>query len=493
MGIEIDRAQFDQEDRRRFVQRLEVQLEQLREMLRRPGFGTRADTIGAELELYIIDQSGRPAYINEALHEAANDPLLTVELNRYNLEYNLAPEHLAHEGLLATERSIVANLERLSALAGEQGCRIVPIGILPTLRHEDFGDHCVTDRQRYRALVAQLIEWRGNDFQIDINGADPLQIAMADITLEGANTSFQVHQRVTPDDYAAMFNAVQLVTPLALAIGANSPGLFGHRLWDETRVPLFKQSIDTRHMDRYRWSEPARVSFGHGWVRQGPLELFDQTVRLYPPLLPVCGAEQQMPPLGLAPELAELRLHQSTVWLWNRPIYDDADGGHLRIEMRALPAGPTAVDMIAGAALMMGLARGLRDRMEDLLPALPFPLAEYNFYRAAQYGLSARLVWPSERQHGLREGAVTDIISELLPVADSGLDALGVSREERDRYLGVIDARLAVRRNGADWQRDCAQRLEEAGRSKQAALEQMLERYVQLSQSNEPVAGWPLP
>lgn len=492
MGIEIDRAVFDQDDRRRFVQRLEEQLEQLREMLRRPGFGRRSDTVGAELELYIIDRDGRPAYINEALHKAADDPLLTVELNRYNLEYNLAPEHLAKEGLRATERSIVARMERLATLAGERDCRIVPIGILPTLRRTDFGNHCVTDRQRYRALVAQLIHWRGSDFQIDIDGADPLQIAMADITLEGANTSFQVHQRVAPEDYAATFNAVQLITPLALAIGANSPGLFGHQLWDETRVPLFKQSIDTRHMDRYRWSEPARVCFGHGWVRHGAQELFDQTVRLYPPLLPACGAPQPMPPLGLAPELAELRLHQSTVWLWNRPIYDDADGGHLRIEMRSMPAGPTAVDMVAGAALMIGLARGLRDQMDALVAALPFSLAEYNFYRAAQHGLSARLVWPGLRQHGLREGAVSDIIAQSLPIADAGLDALGVSREERDRYLGVIDARLAARRNGADWQRDFAGRRGDAGQSRNAALQQMLERYVELSRSNTPVAEWPL-
>ncbi len=492
MGIEIDKTQFDSSDSARFIERLESQLDSLAEHLERPGFGGHAQSIGAELELYIIDREGRPAHINQALLESAADPQLTLELNKYNLEYNLSPYDLGDGGLAATEREIVSKLDRLSAIAAEHSAQIVPIGILPTLRAEDLGDHCITDRQRYRALVARLLAWRGSDFHIDINGADPLKLTMANITLEGANTSFQVHQRVAKDDYAATFNAMQLVTPLALAIGANSPGIFGHNLWDETRIPLFKQSIDTRHVDRYGWCEPARVCFGHGWVRRGALELFEQTVRLYPPLLPACAEPPKPHGITGAPELAELRLHQSTVWLWNRPVYDDAGGGHLRIEMRAMPAGPSAVDMVAGAALMIGLARGLRDSVNELLPSLPFPLAEYNFYRAAQHGLSARLVWPSKRQHRLHDRPVIDIIGDMLPLADSGLRALGVSQRERDCYLDIIDARLAARRNGADWQRGCTRKIMDRGAAKTEALKQMLERYRELSLSNTPVAEWPL-
>lgn len=490
MGIEIDRTQFSEDMRRHFAGRLEEQLELLRGLLARPSFGRGPDTLGAELELYLIDSSGLPVFLNQELHADANDPQLTLELNRYNLEYNLSPRNLHDEGLLATEREVTHKLERLRRLARDHDARVVPIGILPTLREQDFGTHCVTDRQRYHALVAQLLKWRGSDFHIDIHGAEPLQIGMSDITLEGANTSFQVHLRVNPEDYVATYNAFQLVTPLVLGICANSPGLFGHELWDETRIPLFKQSIDTRHTDRYRWHEPARVSFGHGWVRHDAGELFEQAVRLYRPLLPACSeirSDAQDPPT-----LDELRLHQSTVWLWNRPVYDDAAGGHLRVEMRALPAGPSAVDMVAGAALMLGLARGLRDRMDRLVTALPFSLAEYNFYRAAQHGLGARLVWPSERQHGLRDAALPEILAELLPTADEGLRHLGVSQAERDRYLGVIDARLAGRRNPAAWQRDCLRALMTRGAGKVPALGQMLERYIEHSTANQPVAEWPL-
>jgi hypothetical protein len=370
---------------------------------------------------------------------------------------------------------------------------MVPIGILPTLRQADFGPHCITPRRRYHALVDQLIRRRGDGFRIDINGDDPLRLELADITLEGANTSFQVHYRVRPADYADTFNAIQLVTPLVLALGANSPTLFGHRLWHETRVPLFKQSIDTRHPDRYSWKEPARVNFGQGWARRGAIELFREVVRIYPALLPICADASPAEELtaGKIPTLAELRLHQGTVWLWNRPVYDNLDGGHLRIEMRALPAGPTAVDMAANAALLVGLAEGLRPRINELLPGLPFARAEYNFYRGAQHGLGAKLLWPVLGQPGYRELVVTDIIAGLLPVAREGLDAIGVPAVESEYYLGVIERRLHRRQTGATWQRGMLAQLQ-GKMPLSAALHTLLETYMSHSEANLPVAEWPL-
>ena len=490
MGIEIHSSSFTDEDRKRFAKRLEDQLTTLRAMLATPGFGRGAPSLGAELELYLVNRDGTPAYLNQEIHRLAGDPQLTLELNRYNMEYNLSPCALQDGALAAVEREVLEKLGELGSIVSDFDARVVPIGILPTLREHDFGGHCITDRQRYRALVAQLLQWRGSDFHININGAEPLQLGMTDITLEGANTSFQVHLRVDPDDYVNTFNAIQLATPLALAISANSPGLFGHELWDETRVPLFKQSIDTRHTDRYRWSEPPRVCFGHGWLRHDACEPFEQTVRLYRPLLPVCASLDKAG--DGAPALDELRLHQSTVWLWNRPVYDDAGGGHLRIEMRSMPAGPSAVDMVAGAALMLGLARALRDDMDRLVAALPFNLAEYNFYRAAQHGLDARLVWPGLRQQGLSDYPLAEILTELLPRADDGLRSMGVSQAERDRYLGVIDARLAAGLNGAGWQRRCLHRRMDEGQGKVSALGLMLESYIEHSAGNLPVAEWPL-
>ncbi len=493
MGIDIDKTTFEKADFQAFGARLEQNLECLQGLLARPGFGAGPASLGSEMEMYIVDAKGYPLYANEEIEEEAKDPQLTLELNRYNMEFNLSPYRMDQSAFAATEAEILAKLQQLRGVAARHGGRIVPIGILPTLRQTDFGLHCITGRRRYHALVEQLIRRRGDKFRVEINGDDPLKLELADITLEGANTSFQVHYRVEPDKYADTFNAIQLATPLAVAISANSPTLFGHRLWQETRVPLFKQSIDTRHADRYGWREPARVNFGQGWARRGAGELFEEVVRIYPPLLPVCSdipVSQELSGAG-TPSLAELRLHQGTVWLWNRPIYDDVDGGHLRIEMRALPAGPTAIDMVASAAFLIGLAEGLRPRINELLPAQPFAIAEYNFYRAAQHGLDARLLWPDPKQSGYREQGVTDIASGLLLTARAGLEAIGVAAQEAHHYISVIEQRLQRRQTGAIWQRRILAELMEK-MPLQAALHEMLEIYMVHSEANVPVADWPL-
>ena len=287
MGIEIDRTRFSPGDYQAFQQRLEENLDALYQLADDPGFARGPGSLGAELEMYLVDANGRPLYANREVLEQASDPQLTLELNRYNLEFNLSPYALSEAPFTSTENEILTKVSGLGKVAAKFGGRVVPIGILPTLRQSDFGSHCITDRRRYHALVAQLIQRRGGKFQIDINGADPLKMKMADITLEGANTSFQVHYRVRPEDYADTYNAIQLMTPLALALAANSPTLFGHNLWQETRIPLFKQSIDTRRVDRFSWTEPGRDWLGQGWARRGAGDLFREVVRIYPPRLPI--------------------------------------------------------------------------------------------------------------------------------------------------------------------------------------------------------------
>lgn len=493
MGIEINKTTFAAQDYAKFGRALEENLAVLDELLAAPGFGVGPRTLGAELEIYIVDAQGRPLHANQEIQAAVGDDQLTLELNRYNLEYNLTPHAISEAPFAATEREIITKLEAVSQVAARFEGRVVPIGILPTLRQSDFGAHCITDRKRYHALVRQLLERRGEHFKVDIHGADPLLMKMADITLEGANTSFQVHYRVNPADYADTFNAIQLMTPLALAMGANSPTLFGHDLWCETRIPLFKQSIDTRKQDRYGWKEPARVNFGQGWARRSAQELFEEVVRIYAPLLPIraehSAREQQRQ--GITPSLSELRLHQSTVWLWNRPIYDDVDGGHLRIEMRALPAGPTPVDMVANAAFLIGLAEGVRPRIGELLPAIPFNIAEYNFYRAAQHGLDAQLIWPEFGQSRYREQPICSVIEKLLPTARQGLQAIGIAADEVQRYMGVIEERLHKRQTGASWQRAKLAALKKE-MPLDAALHQLLEEFMAYSAQNLPVAEWPL-
>lgn len=489
MGQSVDRIHFSKQEFRDFRLRLGADLEQLQQLLRDPAFGHGPGSMGAELEVYIIDSNGRPLGKNTEIQTAMADEQLTLELNRFNLEYNLKPVGIDESPFSHTEKQLLAALEAMRQHAHAEGGRIVPVGILPTLALDDFDHRTMTDLPRFHALREKLQAERDGLFRIDIQGDDKLSLATDDITLEGANTSFQLHYRVNPDVFADCFNAIQLITPLVLALASNSPIAFGRRLWHETRIPLFKKSIDSRSelaLDSVKWQQPARVNFGHGWVREGAGELFAEATRLYSPLLPII---RNTKPAGSAPALNELRLQMGTIWLWNRPVYDDTAGGHLRIEMRALPSGPTAVDMMANSALMIGLAEGLKPVIRELITALPFRHATHNFYRAAQAGIHASLIWPSLDQSRLVARPVLELARELLPVADQGLEAIGISKAERSYYLDIIAERVERRCSGSVWQLARLEELEQHC-SRPEALRLMLDSYYEQSKSNTPVARW---
>ena len=490
MGLAIDHVDFKPEDYELFTARLETSLAALRQLLNTPGFGDGELSFGAELELYLIDSEARPLHVNQDIHQQLNDPLLTLELNQYNLEYNFDPVLLSQNCFRATQTQALSALKKINACAQQWGGRVVPIGILPTLGQADVGYHAMTILPRYEALVKELGELRNGLFSIDIEGEDHLQLEMEDVTLEGANTSFQVHLRVPVNEFADTYNALQLVTPLVLALAANSPTLFGHRLWNETRIPLFKQSIDSRQHDPMH-PKPARVNFGNGWLRKGALELFAEAVHLYRPILPIISDEEPLLELkeGRIPNLHELRLQQGSIWLWNRPVYDSADGGHLRIEMRALPAGPTIVDMLANAALLIGLTRAVRDSINQLLPAIPFQYCVRNFYRAAELGLAAEMIWPSLTQSEPQYQRVDNILRSLLPQVPDKLEEMGFVRSDYSPLLKIIEERLATGKTGAQWQLDRLAVLEQQ-LSKPEALRQMVKEYVQHSDKNLPVAQW---
>lgn len=491
MGIEIDRIDFPENERALFARRLQENLAALRQLLARPGFGAGPASIGAEVELYLIDSCSRPRAANLEILARLRDPRFTPELNRFNLEYNLTPVPAAGRPFSRLEGELTAALARANEAAVPESARVVPIGILPTLRPRDFGPHAMTPRLRYEALSRALQRTRGEKFVIRIDGVEPVRLEVDDVTLEGANTSFQIHYRLPPREFARSFNAVQLLTPVVLAAACNSPLLLGRRTWQETRIPLFKLAVDGRDRDSRNLHLPPRVDFGTGWVREGAWELFAAAVHLHEPLLPVCSRENALARLraGRLPSLAELRLHQGTLWPWNRPIYDPADGGHLRIEMRALPAGPSAADMMANAAFALGTARALRDRVDDWLPGIPFAIASGNFYRAAELGLGATLLWPDGNGTLVRRNAA-ELALELLPSAERGLRALGVQAAEARHYLGTMRRRLERRQNGAAWQLRQLARLE-SGRKRARALALLVERYAAHSLDNLPVADWP--
>jgi gamma-glutamyl:cysteine ligase YbdK (ATP-grasp superfamily) len=449
-------------------------------------------TVGAELELFLVDHAGRPLPRNQVVRAASADPRVTVELDRFNLELNATPVRLAGRPFAALGGELSVLLERVAHAAGAFGGRLVLIAILPTLQQSDLGPGAITDLPRYSALNNRLRQVRHGASRIRITGVDSLELASEDVTLEGANTSFQVHLRVNPAEFTRTYNAAQLAIAPVLAVAGNSPTFLGHRLWEETRIALCKQSIDDRDVRGPR-RRLARMSFGTGWLRDGPLQLFAESVQLHQPLLPVLGVgdQQDRGDRRQAPPLDELRLHQGTVWRWNRAIYDPADGGHVRIEMRALPAGPTLIDMLANAAFLIGLSLWLAGQEPRWTYELSFERAEHNFYRAAQHGLAAQLTWPFSRG-GPRTVRASELVAELLPSARAGLLRAEVAPPEADRLLEVIAGRVATGQTGAVWQR-IALAAAERRLTRQSALALMLHGYLDLAATGQPVHTWPAP
>lgn len=493
MGQEIDREDFSAEDYARYAQRLDEGLVALERVLARPTFGLGEPSIGAELEFNLVDERGDPLGRNEAVLAAADDDRLTVELNRFNLECNASPRALAGTPFRALREELEHLIGRLDAGARSEGGRIVMVGILPTLRESDFqaGADTMTDVARFRALSAGVRRLRQEKFDIRIDGDEPLEFFADDVTVEGANTGFQVHLRTEPGAFANVYNAVQIATAPVLAAAANSPTFLGHRLWRETRIALFKQSVDERHESWDAW-RPPRVSLGNGWVREGAFELFQETVALHAPLLPIVSDEEPLAAVeaGGLPQLDEVRLHHGTVWRWNRGIYDPKDGGHLRVEMRSLPAGPSVVDMLANAAFHVGLALGLQEEVDWMTTALPFKYAERNLYRAAQAGLGAMLLWPSRKPPSPKPVPASSLILELLPVARRGLERGGVDGGEIDDALAVIEERVRRRATGAAWQ--LARLLHHDARmDRPDALRAMLADYLEHQAGGKPVHTWP--
>lgn len=494
MGLSIDKEKFEDQDYAQFAARLQQSLTILHELLSRPGFGEGPLTVGAELELPIIDKAGHAFPINQSLLAQCTDSSLQLELDRFNIEYNATPLDLAGCPFTNLQHQLTQAIANINNLAAAEGGRVVPIGILPTLTEADLQSKALTDLPRYRALSWALRHHRHAPFHVRIDGKEPLTMTCNDVTMEGANTSFQLHLRVQPQDFANLYNIAQLVTPIAVGVAANSPIFVGHQLWDETRIALFKQAIDYRPPHEKDWSQPARVSYGNGWVRDGAYELFAEAVGLFPPLLPYMSDCSPMESYqrGELPALEELRLHQGTVWRWNRAIYDPASGGHLRIELRALPAGPTPIDMAANAAFLIGMVLGLRSQIQHMLPIFPFDYTHRNFYRAAQVGLNAELLWPSESPPSPCEIPLRELARTMLPIAKQGLSEAGVTEQESETMLGIIQQRLDTGINGATWQRDSLNQFEQR-LPRPEALTAMLEQYLIHSNECRPVTEWGRP
>ena len=491
MGEDVAARTFSREDRQRYREKLRVCLDVFGRMLGESRFDFERPLTGLEIEFNLVDAGYDPAMRNQEVLTAIADEVFQAEVGQFNIEFNARPTSLSGRSAQELETQLRGSLNDANAKAEAVGAHIVMIGILPTLMAEQLGAATLSANPRYALMNEQIFAARGEDLHISIDGPERLALYADTIAPEAACTSVQFHLQVSPQDYAANWNAAQCIAGVQVALAANSPLLFGKELWRETRIALFEQATDTRPQELKAQGVRPRVWFGERWITS-VFDHFEENVRYFPALLPVCDDEDPVAALdrGDTPRLAELRMHNGTIWRWNRPVYDiHRDRPHLRVENRVLPAGPTIADVMANGAFYFGVLRMLADDDRPVWTQLSFSAAEENFNEGARRGIHAQLYWP-----GAGTVPVTELVlRRLLPLAHEGLARWGVDAEVRERLLGIIEQRCITHRNGAEWQVETLHRLE-AGRQldRRDALREMLRRYVEHMHTNEPVHSWPL-
>jgi len=490
MGRDIQAIKISGEDRRKYRDKVRVSLEVFARMLHEHLFDTDPAQVGLEIELNLVDERGKPSMHNADVLDAIADPAWATELGQFNLEINVPPRQLGGGAVADQEQEIRASLNAADAKARSTGSRLVMIGILPTLAERDMTEGTLSANERYRVLNEQIFAARGENMRIEIDGAEQLVTYADSITPEAACTSVQLHLQVSPESFAHYWNAAQAIAGVQVALAANSPFLFGRQLWHETRITLFEQATDTRPDElKYQGVRP-RVWFGERWITS-VFDLFEENLRYFPALLPICEDEDPQAELdrGASPQLAEMSLHNGTIYRWNRPVYAVVDGKpHLRVENRVLPAGPSVADVMANAAFYYGLVRSLAEAQRPIWTQMSFATAAENLHEAARYGMDAQLYWP-----GLGEAPAAELVlRRLLPLAHDGLRAWGVDPAHADHLLGVIEQRCLTGKTGASWQMATTAALtEDRGIGREEALRLMTQRYIEHMHTNAPVHTWP--
>jgi gamma-glutamyl:cysteine ligase YbdK (ATP-grasp superfamily) len=489
MGRDIDAITITGEDRRRYRDKVRRSLDVFARMLREHRFEGEPAQVGVEIELNLVDGQGEPSMRNADVLDAIADPAWATELGQFNLEINVPPRGLGGDAVADLENEIRDSLNRADERARSTGSRLVMVGILPTLREEHMHEDTISANARYRVLNEQIFAARGEDMRIAIDGPERLLTHAGSITPEAACTSVQLHLQVCPEEFANYWNAAQAIAGVQVAVAANSPYLFGRRLWDETRITLFEQATDTRPDELKHQGVRPRVWFGERWITS-VFDLFEENIRYFPALLPVCDDEDPVVVLdrGGCPHLAEMSLHNGTVYRWNRPVYAVSGGvPHLRVENRVLPAGPTVADVMANAAFYYGLLRALAEAQRPIWTQLSFATAAENLHEAARHGMDARLYWP-----GLGEAPVAELVlRRLLPLAREGLARWSVATDHADRMLDIIEQRCLTGQTGAVWQARTVRALSSHGEAdRDEALRLMTQRYIEHMHSNAPVHTW---
>ncbi len=478
----------DGKRRREFMHAILADLRALERMLREGLFETGVRRIGAEQEMFLIDKSWAPAPGALKMLDLLQDSHYTTELGLFQLEANGDPQVLGGDGISRLEKQLEELMDKARKAANEIGLSAVLMGILPTMRKSDLGLDNMVPSARYRLLNKVVTELRGGAFEFSIKGLDELIIKHDSVMLESCNSSFQAHLQIEPAEFARMYNLAQVLAGPIVSISANSPLLFGRRLWAETRIALFRQAVDTRSHTHHQRETEARVSFGTRWVKSSVVEIFQEDIARFRTLVGTDLDEDPMAVLarGGVPQLKALRLHNGTIYRWNRACYGVMDGKpHLRIENRVMPSGPSVVDEVANSALWFGVMVEMGAREEDITQRIEFDQAGANFYTAAREGMGAHFIWLDGE-----DISVTNLVLDrLLPLAEAGLRRQGVIEDDIKRYLGVVEHRVRTARSGARWLAGSWNALKDKAAPGERS-NALVAATVQRQQTGRPVAEW---
>ncbi len=478
-----------------FVKKLLRDVQALEYMLDNDWFEKDIVRIGAEQEMCLVQQkSFKPATIAmEALETMTEYDWVETELARFNLETNLMPQVFSGDCLSQMEKENRDKLQKISKKLKKLKAQPILTGILPTLRKYDLEMHNLTPKKRYHALMEainqQLI---GSAYELRLSGIDELLLRHGSPLLEACNTSYQVHLQVSPAEFVPMYNISQALAAPIIAIAANSPIVFGKRLWHESRIALFQQALDVRTTHDHMRQRSPRVNFGTNWLDRSIMEIYKEDIARFRVLLSADVDEDSIGLIqkGKVPKLRALQVHNSTVYRWNRPCYGISPNGkpHLRIENRVIPAGPTVADEVANSALWLGAMEGMRLRYPDVRDHMSWEDARDNFIKSAKFGIDSRFTWFNDR----KVSATDLILEEILPMAREGLQHRKVKEADIERYLGIIEERAKHNMNGARWQLRAYTKLaKEVARDE--ALCVLTSSIVKNQQKNEPAHNWKLP
>ncbi len=491
MGSEKVSILKDSESRINFTKHLLKDVEALEIMLEKGMFEKGIQRIGAEQELCFVNRkSWLPAPVAMEVLDVLKDEHYTTEYLKFNLEINLDPHVFTGDCFSILEKDLDFYLKKAENAANQFDAHIIQVGVLPTIRRSDITFENLTPLKRYRALTEKLRELRGSDFEFRIEGTDELITKDQTTLFEGCTTSFQVHFQVDADEFATAYNWAQAVLAPVMAVATNSPIFLGKRLWRESRIALFQQSIDTRKESESFREESARVCFGNEWLKSSVLDYYQDNISRFQLLLKTNQYEDplEMIEKGLAPKLRALNVHSGTVYKWNRACYGVTDGKpHMRIENRVFPSGPSSIDQIANAALWIGIMNGMPAKYANISQNMEFDHAKSNFLKAAKLGMGASFKWVN----GKEISSVDLLKNELLPISRAGLEKANIDKKDIDRFLGIIEERINTSISGSQWQLDSFNKLRKEG-SKDEAIVATTAALFQRQQDNIPVHDWSL-